>query len=790
MGQCLNDETNGGERAPNGKGSHWYNRSNEWSAEEAANKGNHIAQRISRCSNEESDVQFPAKVEHSPGEDPAFNEGCGRKHDEKCQHSVSTQDGNNARIVMCSLGDTRITGRACQRDVNVVGQDLIVGSSTPKPPPGGGKQQNSGKKWQEACPATLGDPKGCGAKCASDAAHVEKTVKANERTRFFEKCCSGANVHLGINRPHHNLHSTKRQRKAEEAREGNERDEEDSPQGQNCAQHVQRSSSPAEVASGRASCSTSGDANGEKHPKAGVREPKGLLYRGQGSIPRTPECAQGNEGKGDDPRGGFEKGSPHGSPFPWGHRTTLPGMSNALLTPDVAQRVLQAATSHGGEWAEIFVEDRANVGASLDDGRVEELSSGRSRGAGIRVLVGETVGFAHTADLSEASLLNAVAAAASVATGREGSTRAIDLTPGGAFPTTVSILPSTIGKQRKLDLLFAADDAARAAGSEIAQVTVQYNDSRRRIVVANTDGVFEEDDQVRIGFMVMAVANGDTGLQTGFQVFRRTEGFEVLSEDLLRDLANKAANQAITKLSARPAPSGELPIVLAGGSGGMLFHEACGHGLEADLIVKDTSLYAGRVGTQVASKGITLVDDSTMAGEWGTTRIDDEGAKASSTTLIEDGVLTDYMWDFLRARKTGRESSSGNGRRQSYAHLPMVRMTNTYLLAGTEHADDIVASTERGIYVKQLGGGQVDTATGDFVFGTSESYLIENGEITVPLRDANLIGNGPEILSRIDAVADDFSMTTGTCGKDGQSVPVGCGQPTLRITSCTVGGTA
>ena len=465
-------------------------------------------------------------------------------------------------------------------------------------------------------------------------------------------------------------------------------------------------------------------------------------------------------------------------------------MSNALLTPDVAQRVLQAATGHGGEWAEIFVEDRANVGASLDDGRVEELASGRSRGAGIRVLVGETVGFAHTADLSEASLLNAVAAAASVATGRQGSSAAINLTPGGAYPTTVSVLPSSIGKQRKLDLLFAADDAARATGSEIAQVTVQYNDARRRIVVANSDGIFEEDDQVRIGFMVMAVANGDTGLQTGFQVFRRTEGFEALSEDLLRELAGKAAQQAITKLSARPAPSGELPIVLAGGSGGMLFHEACGHGLEADLIVKDTSLYAGRVGTQVASKGITLVDDSTMAGEWGTTRIDDEGAPASSTTLIEDGVLTDYMWDFLRARKTGRGASSGNGRRQSYAHLPMVRMTNTYLLAGTENAEDIVASTERGIYVQQLGGGQVDTATGDFVFGTSESYLIENGEITVPLRDANLIGNGPEILSRIDAVADDFSMTTGTCGKDGQSVPVGCGQPTLRITSCTVGGTA
>jgi len=230
-------------------------------------------------------------------------------------------------------------------------------------------------------------------------------------------------------------------------------------------------------------------------------------------------------------------------------------------------------------------------------------------------------------------------------------------------------------------------------------------------------------------------------------------------------------------------------VVLAGGSGGILFHEACGHGLEADHIAKDSSVYTGRVGELVASPLVTLVDDGTVAGEWGNFVFDDEGRPAARNVLIDKGVLTEYMWDWLRARKEGR-SSSGNGRRQSYQHLPMVRMTNTYLLAGEEDPDEVVAQTPHGVYVAKLGGGQVNTATGDFVFGTTEAYLIEDGRITEPLRDANLIGNGPEVLRRIDVVATDFDMTPGTCGKDGQSVPVGCGQPTLRITGVTVGGTA
>ena len=231
-------------------------------------------------------------------------------------------------------------------------------------------------------------------------------------------------------------------------------------------------------------------------------------------------------------------------------------------------------------------------------------------------------------------------------------------------------------------------------------------------------------------------------------------------------------------------------MVIKAGSGGVLFHEACGHGLEADLVGKGASVFRGRVGEQVASPLVTLVDDGTMTAEWGAITIDDEGHPSQRNVLIEDGVLTDYMWDFLRARKEGRPQS-GNGRRQSYQHLPMVRMTNTFVLNGVEEPDEIIRDTEHGVYVAQLGGGQVNTATGDFVFGMTEAYMIEDGQITDPIREGNLIGNGPQVLQDIDRLGNDFAMgMPGTCGKDGQGVPVGDGQPTLRVKALTIGGTA
>jgi TldD protein len=461
-----------------------------------------------------------------------------------------------------------------------------------------------------------------------------------------------------------------------------------------------------------------------------------------------------------------------------------------LIEPSVVERVLADALRTGGDFAELFAEDRRATAASLDDGRVEELSSGRDRGAGIRVVVGDTTGYAHTADLSEAGLRAAAEAAAAVARQGGGGTRRVALSPADVpRRPPPEVPPDQVAKADKVELLGRADEAARAEGAAICQVMAGYGDSRRRILVANSDGLLATDDQVRTRFSVSCVAMGDTGLQTGYESVAYALGFELFDRHQVEEVARAAARRALTKLSARPAPTGEVPVVLKGGSGGILFHEACGHGLEADHVLKDSSVYAGRVGEQVASPLVTLVDDGTMGPEWGSYSIDDEGRPAQRNVLIDGGVLTDYMWDFLRARKQGRQSS-GNGRRESYQHLPMVRMTNTYLLAGTEDPEELVAQTPSGVYVAKLGGGQVNTATGDFVFGTTEAYLIEGGRITEPLRDANLIGNGPEVLRRIDAVAHDFAMGPGTCGKDGQAVPVGCGQPTLRITALTVGGTA
>jgi len=461
-----------------------------------------------------------------------------------------------------------------------------------------------------------------------------------------------------------------------------------------------------------------------------------------------------------------------------------------LVEATVLQSVLNEALRRGGDFAEIFVEDRASSGISLDDRNIEEISSGRDRGAGIRVIVGDTTGFAHTADLSERGLLAAAEAASAVARGRDQGSRGVALTRTFTRARSdATTLPSAVAKRDKVELLMRADDAARSAGAAVVQVSAGYRESRRRILVANSDGLLAGDDCVRTRLHVSCVASGDGGLQTGSHTLAFTLGFELFDEHPIEKAAAHAARRAITKLSARPAPSGVLPVVIKSGTGGILFHEACGHGLEADHIVKGSSVYTDRLGQVVASSEVTLVDDGSLGPQWGSLAIDDEGRPAQRNVLIQEGVLTDYMWDHLRARKADR-SSTGNGRRQSYQDLPMVRMTNTFLLAGSEDPDEIVSQTPEGVYVAQLGGGQVNTATGDFVFGMTEAYLIEDGHITEPLRNANLIGNGPDVLSRIDAVGNDFDMCPGTCGKDGQSVPVGCGQPTLRVSGVTIGGTA
>jgi TldD protein len=461
-----------------------------------------------------------------------------------------------------------------------------------------------------------------------------------------------------------------------------------------------------------------------------------------------------------------------------------------VIDEAVLARTLRSALRDGGEFAEIFVEDRRSSTARLDDRKVEELVSGRERGAGVRVVRGDTTGYAHTANLSESALRDAAEAAAAATRTPESAGRPIALDRRDIAKThEVRHIPESIEKARKAEVLVRADDAARSAGPSISQVSVTYADAHRRILVANSDGLLAEDDQVRTRLGVHAVASADTGLQTGVESPGLTVGFELFDDLEPAEVARTAARRALTLLDARPAPSGRLPVVLRRGAGGILFHEACGHGLEADLVAKGASVFRDRIGDVAASPLVTVIDDGTYAREWGTHAIDDEGAPAQRNTLIEDGMLTDYMWDHLRARKEGR-SSSGNGRRETYQHLPMVRMTNTYLMPGETDPDDIIADTEYGIYCAQLGGGQVNTATGDFVFGMTEAYLIRNGEITYPLRPANLIGNGPETLMLVDAVGNDFDTWPGTCGKLGQGVPVSAGQPTLRVAQLTIGGTA
>jgi TldD protein len=461
-----------------------------------------------------------------------------------------------------------------------------------------------------------------------------------------------------------------------------------------------------------------------------------------------------------------------------------------MVEADVLRATLEQALRNGGDFAEVFVEDRRSSNARFDDGRIEELVSSRERGAGIRVVRGDTTGFAHTADLSSDGLATAAAAASGAARGGGGGTRTIALEAQTAPRThEIEVLPETVDKSRKVELLRRADAAARAVGNAISSVTAGYADATRRFQVANSDGLLASDEQVRTRMSVQCVATGDTGMQTGYEAPGRSIGFEFFDEIDPEEVARSAARRAITLLDAVPAPSGKVPVVLRRGAGGVLFHEACGHGLEADHILKDASVFTGMIGEQVASPLVTIVDDATYAREWGTLSIDDEGKPAQRNVLIENGVLTDYMWDLLRARKEGR-ASSGNGRRQTYRDLPMVRMTNTFLLEGEAEPDDIIRSVEHGIYCVQLGGGQVNPATGDFVFGVTEAYLIENGEVTAPIRAAQLIGNGPEVMRKVDAVGNDFETWTGMCGKNGQSVPVSSGQPTLLVREMTVGGTA
>jgi TldD protein len=459
-----------------------------------------------------------------------------------------------------------------------------------------------------------------------------------------------------------------------------------------------------------------------------------------------------------------------------------------VLDGALVREVLTAALASGGGFAEVFAEERRATSVRLDDAKVEDLTTGLDRGAGIRVVSGDTTAYAHSNRLDPGALLEAARAASSAVSGSRREPVLDFTTPDPPVVHLPEEPAAGLTQERKVNWVQEADDAARAVSGEVRQVVAVYGDSIQHLLVANSEGLWVEEDRQRIRLFVSVVAARDGILQTGFEGPAGLGGAEVLAAHPPSETGRRAAEMAVAMLDGRPAPAGEMAVVLGAAGGGVLFHEACGHGLEADTIGKEASVYRGRLGDRLASSLVTGVDDSTVTGGWGSFSFDEEGTPAQDTVLFEEGVLSGYLYDRYWAGKDDAQPT-GNGRRQSYAHLPIPRMTNTSILPGEADPEDVIADTRRGVYAKVLGGGQVDPATGDFVFGVAEGYLIEDGTITTPVRGANLIGNGTTILQAIDAVASDFDSRPGTCGKDGQGVPVTTSSPTLRIARMTVGGT-
>lgn len=463
-----------------------------------------------------------------------------------------------------------------------------------------------------------------------------------------------------------------------------------------------------------------------------------------------------------------------------------------LSEPDL-ERYLAAALSAGGDYADLYFEYLSSTSISVDESMVKSASQGISAGCGVRVIAGERTGYAYTDDLASEKILHAARTAALIASGpsKQPIINLKESNGQNLYPMATSSVDADVAA--KLNLVMRADKAARTYDPRIFQVRAGYADELRRILVIGSDGTFATDFQPLARMSVFCIARSQDGKNSSkgtaggggrvdleyFQTQKTPEHF-----------AQEAARQAIIQLGAREAPAGEMEVVLGPGWPGILLHEAIGHGLEADFNRKKTSAFAGLIGKKVAGDKCTVVDNGSMPSRRGSINVDDEGSPTQNTMLIENGILKGYLSDKLSARLMGI-SDTGNGRRESYEHIPMPRMTNTYMLAGEDAPEDIIKSVKRGVYAANFGGGQVDITNGKFVFSASEAYLIEDGAITAPLRNATLIGNGPDVLTRVSMVGNDLQLDegVGTCGKDGQSVPVGVGIPTLKIDRMTVGGT-
>lgn len=461
-----------------------------------------------------------------------------------------------------------------------------------------------------------------------------------------------------------------------------------------------------------------------------------------------------------------------------------------MIPIETVQKILKTALKNGGDLAEVYLENTESMHLGLDDGRLERATQGNDIGGGVRVFYGNTAAYAYTDDLSEEALLEAAEVAAAAAKGTNKPRVKVDLTKLSSplnFPVERPFYQMSTAD--KAAVLRQMDVAARDYDARIVQFQGAYQQTSRRMWIYNSDGVWAEDDREIIELRgIVTAQKGDIrqtmvvglGGQLGLEFFDQRNPIAAIKE---------TAASAVRMLDARPAPAGEMTVVINNGWGGVLFHEACGHCMEADFITNGASAYAGLVGERVGPEFLTAIDDGTIPGRRGSIRFDDEGTPSNRTVLIENGILKEYMWDLTEARRAGHHST-GNGRRQSFRHMPMPRMTNTYIDAGSHDPEEIISSVKKGIYAKKMGGGQVEIGRGDYVFTVTEGYLIEDGKLTAPIRGATLVGNGPDTLRQIDMIGTDLALDPGIgmCGKM-QTARVSVGQPTVRVPKLTVGGT-
>ncbi len=460
-----------------------------------------------------------------------------------------------------------------------------------------------------------------------------------------------------------------------------------------------------------------------------------------------------------------------------------------MLDKNVLALILDKALEKGGDFAEIYIEDKQTSNIILDDNNIEKINHGREAGAGIRLIVDGRTFYVYTNDLSQDGLITA---AERVSHGLASKTLAMKKNSAlqhrqSDLPICFRRLPEEVDFSEKIEYMERGNHIARDLDEDIKQVSIAVGDLHKTVQIANSDGELVEDETARVRLMVNVIAARNGQVQTAQETAGAVSGWELLDQVSVEDMASTAALRAIGMLSASPAPAGRMPVVMHAEAGGTMIHEACGHGLEADLAQKGLSVFKNKIGSQVATPEVSVVDDATLPGKYGSYRWDDEASPARRNVLIDKGYLQGFLYDRLTAQKDGKKPT-GNGRRESYQEKPIPRMSNTFIMPGSDQTEQIIKDTAQGLLVKKMGGGQVNTTNGDFVFDVQEGYLIEDGEIKEPIRGATLIGNGPRALMDIDRIGCELGFALGICGKDGQGVAVGDAQPTIRIRELTIGG--